>query len=100
MPPILLFAFWLTIVVLLGWYCMEDLAGRRPALGLILSGLLISFCLQQVWPPSKKIPLGLDLRGGSSFLIKLVHLPGQLYGAASKTSGKYLTESTPRAGRG
>ncbi|QQY09793.1 MAG: protein translocase subunit SecD [Candidatus Xiphinematobacter sp.] len=77
MPPILLFAFWLTIVVLLGWYCMEDLAGRRPALGLILSGLLISFCLQQVWPPSKKIPLGLDLRGGSSFLIKLVHLPGE-----------------------
>ena len=75
--PILLFSFWLIVVVLFGWYCAEDLAGRKPILGLILSGLLISFCLHQVWPPSGKIPLGLDLQGGSSFLIKLVHQPGE-----------------------
>ncbi|ALJ56277.1 Protein translocase subunit SecD [Candidatus Xiphinematobacter sp. Idaho Grape] len=77
MSPILLFAFWLIVVALLGWYCIEDFSGRRPILGLILSGLLISFCLQQVWPPSGKIPLGLDLQGGSSFLIKLVCQPGE-----------------------
>ena len=39
--------------------------------------LLLLFCLDSATPPEKKIRLGLDLRGGTSFLLQLVPQNGQ-----------------------
>jgi len=75
MSPILTFVFGLIILGFFGWYFTTDSLGRKRLLGLVLTLLLAGFCLQQIWPPAEKIPLGLDLRGGSSFLIRLVHGP-------------------------
>jgi SecD/SecF fusion protein len=72
MSPALTFAFGLLLLVLFGWYFASDLPGRKRWLGLVLSVLLAAFCIEQIVPPEKKIRLGLDLQGGTSFLIRLV----------------------------
>ena len=71
MSPALTFFVGLLLLILFGWYFASDLPVRKRWLGLVLSVLLVAFCLEEVLPPSKKIKLGLDLQGGTSFLIKL-----------------------------
>ncbi len=39
---------------------------------LTLTALLVAFSIVTIWPPEKKIALGLDIQGGTSFLIRLV----------------------------
>jgi len=71
MSPALVFAFGILILVLFGWYFATELASRKRTLGLVLTVLLVSFCVQQFYPLSQNIRLGLDLKGGVSFLLKL-----------------------------
>lgn len=72
MSPALTFAFGLLLLILFGWYFASDLPARKRWLGLVLTILLTAFCIEQIVPPDKKIRLGLDLQGGTSFLIRLV----------------------------
>lgn len=72
MTPALTFAFGLLLLILFGWYFSSDLSSRKRWLGLVLTVLLAAFCIEQVIPPAQKIRLGLDLQGGTSFLIRLV----------------------------
>ena len=72
MSPVITFLFGLVLLILFGWYFATELATRKRWLGLVLSVLLTAFCIQQVWPPGEKIRLGLDLQGGTSFLIRLI----------------------------
>jgi SecD/SecF fusion protein len=72
MTPALTFSAGLLLLILFGWYFATELAARKRWLGLVLSVLLVAFCLESLIPPKKKIRLGLDLQGGTSFLIKLV----------------------------
>jgi SecD/SecF fusion protein len=76
MSPTIVFAFGLLILALFGWYFATEIPGRKRWLGLILTVSITAFCVDQFVPPSQKIPLGLDLKGGVSFLIKLVREPG------------------------
>ena len=69
---ILTFLFGLGLLFLFGWYFATELTARKRWLGLVLTVLLTAFCFQQVWPPTQKIRLGLDLKGGTSFLIRLI----------------------------
>jgi SecD/SecF fusion protein len=71
MSPALTFFVGILLLILFGWYFASDLPVRKRWLGLVLSVLLVAFCLEEALPPSKKIKLGLDLQGGTSFLIKL-----------------------------
>ena len=84
MSPILTFLFGLLLLVLFGWYFFTDSDRAKRMLGTALTVLLAAFCLQAVSPPFDKksedgrkilsrgkLPLGLDLQGGTSFLIKL-----------------------------
>jgi SecD/SecF fusion protein len=71
MSPALVFGFGLLILVLFGWYFATDLASRKRWLGVVLTLLLVAFCVEEITPPEKKIHLGLDLKGGTSFLVKL-----------------------------
>ena len=75
MTPALTFLFGMVLLALFGWYFATELPARKRSLGFVLTILLVAFCIEQVWPPEKKIQLGLDLRGGTSFLLRLV--PGE-----------------------
>src|SRR5882757_24342 len=74
----------LVLLILFGWYVLSDADRAKRIVGTILTILLVSFCITLVIPPfdvrdqdgkllkAGKIPLGLDLQGGTSFLIQLM----------------------------
>jgi SecD/SecF fusion protein len=77
MTPLLTFFFGLLILGLFAWYFSTERDARKRWIGLVLTVLLLLFCLDSATPPAKKIRLGLDLRGGTSFLLQLVPQNGQ-----------------------
>ena len=72
MTPIQTFLVGLLILGLFGWYFATEIARRKRYVGTALTILLLAFCIESITPPDEKIRLGLDLQGGSSFLIRLV----------------------------
>ncbi len=72
MPPDLTFTLGLVILGLFGWYFGTEIPARKRILGLTLTVLLVGLCLLSIYPPSKNIHLGLDLKGGTEFQIRLV----------------------------
>src|ERR1700730_19179211 len=72
MSPALTFFIGLGILVLFGWYFATDYGLRKRILAMTLVALLVIFSIWSNWPPDKKIRLGLDIKGGTSFLIRLV----------------------------
>src|SRR5881397_1126438 len=72
MTPALTFFAGLGLLVLFGWYFATDQGPRKRLLATTLMLLLVIFSIAMMWPPQKKIALGLDIQGGTSFLIRLV----------------------------
>src|SRR6266403_1344737 len=72
MTPALTFFVGLAMLVLFGWYFAADQGPRKRLLATTLMLLLVVFSIAAIWPPQKKIALGLDIQGGTSFLIRLV----------------------------
>ena len=72
MTPAFTFFLGLVLLVLFGWYFATDFGPRKRSLAAVLMLLLVAFSIATIWPPSKKIQLGLDIKGGTSFLIRLV----------------------------
>src|SRR5215210_6273258 len=87
MSPFWTFFFGLVLLILFGWYFATDIGRRKRVLGSVLTLLIVAFCLSSVWPPfdvkddtgkivkkagETQIHLGLDLQGGTSFLLRLV----------------------------
>jgi SecD/SecF fusion protein len=71
MTPGLTFFVGLAILVLFGWYFATDQGLRKRILAAALVLLLVVSSVVTIWPPQKKIALGLDIQGGTSFLIRL-----------------------------
>src|SRR4030095_9525713 len=83
MTPVLTFLIGLAILVLFGWYFATETDRLRRILGTVLTIVVTAFCLGSTYPPFDakrpdgtiirrgKIHLGLDLQGGTSFLIRL-----------------------------
>src|SRR5216117_3424217 len=71
MTPALTFFIGLAMLVLFGWYFATDQGPRKRLLATTLMLLLVIFSIATMWPPQKKIALGLDIQGGTSFLIRL-----------------------------
>ena len=83
MTPSLTFFIGLALLILLGWYFFTDSDRLRRILGTVLTVAITGFCLWSAYPPFDekdangnilrpgKIHLGLDLQGGTSFLIRL-----------------------------
>jgi SecD/SecF fusion protein len=71
MTPALTFFIGLVMLILFGWYFATDQGLRKRLLAAALMLLLITFSIVTIWPPQKKIALGLDIQGGTSFLIRL-----------------------------
>src|SRR4029077_2823200 len=84
MTPALTFFIGLGLLVLFGWYFATDVGLRKRLLATTLVMLLVAFSIATIWPPSDvrdasgkiiqpgKIQLGLDIQGGTSFLIRLM----------------------------
>ena len=72
MSPALTFVLGLAVLALFGWYFTTDPGPRKRLLGLVLITALVVGALFSIYPPDKKIHLGLDLQGGTEFLIRLV----------------------------
>src|SRR6266478_259005 len=89
MSPIETFLFGFILLILFAWYLFSDSERAKRIVGTVLTVLLVGFCLQAVYPPidvkdanekvikTGKINLGLDLRGGTSFLIQLIPTTGE-----------------------
>src|SRR3954453_11589941 len=71
MTPALTFFVGLSMLVLFGWYFATDQGPRKRLLATTLMLFLVIFSIATIWPPQKKIALGLDIQGGTSFLIRL-----------------------------
>lgn len=71
MTPAYEFLVLLGLLILLGWYFATDHGARKRAISALLVSVLLGFFIYIVWPPDKKIQLGLDIQGGTSFLIRL-----------------------------
>ena len=83
MTPALTFFAGLVLLILLGWHFATESDRLRRIIGSVLTILLTTFCLLASYPPFDqkdangnvvrpgKIHLGLDLQGGTSFLIRL-----------------------------
>src|SRR5713101_2296262 len=62
----------LGILLLFGWYFATDAGPRKRILAAVLVTLLVTFSIWGNYPPKEKIQLGLDIQGGTSFLIRLM----------------------------
>ena len=76
MTPGLTFFIGLVLLVLFGWYFATDHGPRKRFLAILLMSLLVAFSIVTIWPPDKKVQLGLDIQGGTSFLIRLIPAQG------------------------
>src|SRR6267143_410898 len=72
MSPALTFFAGIGLLVLFGWYFATDVGIRKRILATTLVMLLVAFSIATIWPPKEKIQLGLDIQGGTSFLIRLI----------------------------
>ncbi|MEP6808762.1 MAG: protein translocase subunit SecD [Chthoniobacterales bacterium] len=72
MSPVITFSIGLLLLILFGWYFATDYGMRKRLLATTLMILLVVFSLSTIYPPNKRIALGLDIKGGTSFLIRLV----------------------------
>src|ERR1041384_4599148 len=72
MSSALMFCIELSWLALLGWYFATDFGLRKRLLAVTLTIVAVVFSIWLAYPPCKKIALGLDIKGGTSFLIRLV----------------------------
>ncbi|HME88921.1 MAG TPA: protein translocase subunit SecD [Chthoniobacterales bacterium] len=72
MTPALTFFTGLGLLILFGWYFATDVGLRKRALATTLVMLFVAFSIATIWPPKERIQLGLDIQGGTSFLIRLM----------------------------
>ena len=56
---------------LFGWYFATDYGARKRILAMVLVVVAVVLSVIMIYPPDKKIALGLDIKGGTSFLIRL-----------------------------
>ncbi len=72
MSPGVSFFILLGFLVLFGWYLATDLGRRKRWLAFLLAAVAVGIAVSEAYPPEKKIHLGLDIQGGTRFLIRLV----------------------------
>jgi SecD/SecF fusion protein len=76
LSPSLTFGLGILLLILFAVYFVTDEVRRKRVAGLILTIFITAFCIMEFTPVDQKIKLGLDLRGGTSFLMRLVSEDG------------------------
>ena len=72
LSPALTFGLGIVLLILFAVYFAADDVRRKRIAGLALTIFITAFCVMVVTPINQKIRLGLDLKGGTSFLMRLV----------------------------
>ena len=86
----------LGLLILFGWYFATDHGARKRMLATALMVLLVAFSLATIYPPrEERSQLGLDIQGGTSFLIRLVAGDKEVTKADARAGGR----SDPEARR-
>src|SRR5262245_53656380 len=91
---VIIFCYGLGLLILFAWYLFSDSECARRVLGSTLAVLLTALCLWLANPPKEKVQLGIDLRGGTSFLVRLVAEEIEV-AQADGTFKKEIREVTP-----
>src|SRR5260370_21112204 len=100
MTPALTFFNGPLLLVLFGWYFATDQGTRKRLLAFTLRLLLVSFSVVTIWPPDKKIALGLSIQGRTSFLIRLMKGEKDVTTAMLEQAGQAISKPSARFLRG
>lgn len=73
--PLIVVSAGIAIVALIFWYVATEIDRRKRNVGTIAIGIVVALCLVAVLPVEKKLKGGIDLVGGSSFIVEIQ--PGQ-----------------------
>lgn len=69
--PLLVVGAGIVIVALIFWYVASEIDRRKRNVGSVAIGVVILLCFAAVFPPSEKLKGGIDLIGGSSFIVEI-----------------------------
>ena len=72
LSPSLTFGLGITLLILFAVYFVTEDARRKRWIGLGMTLFILAFSIQSIIPLEQRIKLGLDLKGGTSFLMRLV----------------------------
>ena len=73
--PLIVVGAGIAIVALIFWYVATEIDRRKRTVGSIAIGIVVALCLAAVLPLEDKLKGGIDLKGGSSFIVEIQ--PGQ-----------------------
>lgn len=73
--PLIVVGAGIAIVALIFWYVATEIDRRKRTVGTIAIGIVVALCLAAVLPLKEKLKGGIDLIGGSSFIVEIQ--PGQ-----------------------
>jgi SecD/SecF fusion protein len=69
--PLTLFVIGMILLVLFFWYFATDLERRKRNVGTILTLGIVALCILGLYPLKEKLRGGIDLVGGSSFMLRV-----------------------------
>ena len=69
--PLIVVGAGIAIVALIFWYVATEIDRRKRNVGSIAIGIVILLCLMAVLPVKEKLKGGIDLVGGSSFIVEI-----------------------------
>jgi SecD/SecF fusion protein len=69
--PLIVVGAGIAIVALIFWYVATEIDRRKRNVGTVAIGIVITLCLLAVLPVKDKLKGGIDLVGGSSFIVEI-----------------------------
>ena len=69
--PLIVVGAGIAIVALIFWYVATEIDRRKRNVGSIAIGIVVALCLVAVLPVKEKLKGGIDLVGGSSFIVEI-----------------------------
>ncbi|MFT6862523.1 MAG: SecD/SecF fusion protein [Akkermansiaceae bacterium] len=69
--PLLVVGAGIAIAALIFWYVATEIDRRKRNVGTVAIGIVIALCLAAIFPPQEKLKGGIDLVGGSSFIVQI-----------------------------
>jgi SecD/SecF fusion protein len=69
--PITLFGIGMSLLILFFWYFATEIERTKRNVGTVLLFGICGLCLLSITPPKERLKGGIDIRGGSSFSLKI-----------------------------
>jgi SecD/SecF fusion protein len=69
--PLTLFLIGLSLMILFFWYFATEIERRKRNVGTVLLIGVVAFCIAATLPPKERLKGGIDIVGGSSFLLHI-----------------------------